>query len=78
MSHKQTPAADIPTIIIDTVLVCASRDARVYLECSVQGRKAYFPTDPETARRLAAELVYFAAAVEALMDAKAAPKPCKK
>ena len=78
MSPKQTPAANTPTIIIDTVLVCASKDARVYLECSVQGRKAYFPTEPEIARRLAAELIYFDTVVAALIAAKAAPKPRKK
>lgn len=78
MSHTQTPAADTPTIIIDTVLVCASKAARVYLECSVQGRKAYFPTEPETARRLASELIYFATVVEALKAAQAAPKARKK
>jgi hypothetical protein len=77
MSPKQTPQ-EPSTIIVDTVLVCASKDARVYLECSVQGRKAYFPTEPETARRLAAELVYFATVVEALLAAKAAPKTRKK
>ncbi|MEO7580651.1 MAG: hypothetical protein ABIT83_23865 [Massilia sp.] len=60
------------------MLVCASRDARAYLECSVQGRKAYFPTEPEAARRLAAELVYFATVVESLMAAKAASKPRTK
>ena len=43
----------------------------MYLECSVQGRKAYFPTEPEAARRLAAELLYFATVVKALLAANA-------
>jgi hypothetical protein len=78
MSQRQSPAADTPTIIIDTVLVCASKDGRVYLECSVEGRKAYFRTEPQAARQLASELVYFAEVVDAMKAAQAEPKPRKK
>ena len=78
MSPKQISPTATPTIIIDTVLVCASRYARVYLECSVQGRKAYFPTEPEAARRLAAELLYFATVVKALLAANASVLERKK
>lgn len=64
MSQPKTiPPAPAP-VLIDTVKVCAGKNSGVYLECSVQGRKAYFPVETDIARRLAAELVYFATIVD--------------
>jgi hypothetical protein len=76
--QAQQPHQDLADALIDTMQVCASKDGRVYLQCSMHGRRLFFPMTRADASRTASELVYFVAILEERDQGAPAPRARKR
>jgi hypothetical protein len=76
--QQPKPQQDTEDALIDTMMVCASKDGRVFFKCSMHGRHLYFPMTRDDASRTAAELVYYVTVLNERDAAAAAPKGRKK